>query len=89
MVDADKHHTYDPVGCKECNNSGFYDRIAVYETLIFTDKVKELVVNNASTLEIREQALKEGYLPLVVEGIKKVLEGYTTLEELNSKLLFY
>ncbi len=87
--DTEKHHTYDPVGCKECNNSGFYDRIAVFETLIFTDAIKELVVNNASTLDIRKQALEEGYLPLVVDGIKKVIEGVTTLEELNSKLLFY
>ena len=50
---------------------------------------KDLIVKNASTLEIREEAYKEGYKPMLIEGINKVLKGITTLEELNSKLLFY
>lgn len=87
--DLDNAVTYDPVGCKECNNSGFYDRIAIYETLLFTDKIKEMVGNNESTLAIREQALKEGYKPLIIEGLNKVIDGSTTLNELNTKLLFY
>lgn len=87
--DLDNAVTYDPVGCKECNNSGFYERIAITETLLFTDKVKEMVGNNESTLAIREQALKEGYKPLIIEGLNKVIEGITTLDELNTKLLFY
>ena len=81
--------TYDAKGCEKCNNSGFFDRIGVFETLLISDSIKELIVKDASTLEIREQAYKEGYKPLVVEGIKKVIEGLTTLEELNNKLLFY
>ena len=81
--------TYDAVGCDKCNNSGYFDRIAIYETLLITDPIKELIVKNASTLEIREEAYKEGYKPLLIEGIRKVLEGITTLDELNSKLLFY
>ena len=87
--EVDKHVTYDPVGCKECNNSGYYDRIAMFETLIVTDNIKELIVNNASTLEIRDEALKEGYKPLLVDGIKKVMDGITTLSEVNNQLLFY
>lgn len=87
--DLDNAVTYDPVGCKECNNSGFYERIAITETLLFTDKVKEMVGNNESTLAIREQALKEGYKPLIIEGLNKVIDGVTTLNELNTKLLFY
>ena len=88
--EVDDALTYDPVGCEECNNSGYYDRIAIYETLLFTDKIKEeLIVNGASTIEIRKEALKESYKPLIVEGIRKVINGTTNLEELNSKLLFY
>lgn len=87
--DVENAVTYDAVGCEKCNNSGYYDRIAVFETLLFTDKIKEMVINNASTLEIRDEALKEGYRPLLVEGIKRVIDGTTTLNELNSKLLFY
>lgn len=87
--DVDNHTTFDPVGCEYCNNSGFYDRIAVFETLLVDDDIKELIVKDASTLEIREEALKHGYKPLLVDGITKVVEGITTLEELNRKLLFY
>ena len=87
--DVENAVTYDAVGCEKCNNSGYYDRIAIFETLLFTDKIKEMVINNASTLEIRDEAMKEGYKPLLVEGIKRVIDGTTTLNELNNKLLFY
>ena len=87
--DVDNHVTYDPVGCSECNNSGYFDRIAMFETLIITDSIKELIVNGASTIQIRDEALKEGYKPLLVDGIFKVMEGITTLQEINNQLLFY
>lgn len=81
--------TFDAVGCDKCNQSGYYDRIAIFETLLITDPIKELIVKDASTLEIREEAYKEGYKPMIIEGLNKVISGMTTLEELNSKLLFY
>ena len=87
--DVDNHVTYDPVGCSECNNSGYFDRIAMFETLLITDSIKELIVNGASTLQIRDEALKEGYKPLLVDGLFKVMEGITTLQEINNQLLFY
>ena len=61
----------------------------MFETLIITDTIKELIVNNASTLQIRDEALKEGYKPLLVDGISKVINGITTMEEINNQLLFY
>ena len=85
----EEHHTYEAVGCDECNNSGYYDRIAIFEILLFSDPIKELIINGKSTIEIRNEALKEGYKPLIVQGIDRVVDGTTTLEELNSKLLFY
>ena len=87
--DLSNVRTYDAVGCDKCNNSGYFDRIAIFETLLITDPIKELIVKDASTLEIREEAYKEGYKPMIIEGLKKVINGTTTLEELNSKLLFY
>ncbi len=87
--DIDNKVTYDAVGCKECNNSGYFDRIAIFETLLLSDNIKDLIIKNASTFEIRDEALKEGYQPMLIDGIKKVIEGITTLEELNDKLLFY
>ena len=81
--------TYSPVGCKRCNNVGFVGRIGVFEILDLDDDIKELVMNGASSIEIRKQALKGKYKPLVVDGIRKVIDGITNLEELNRKLLIF
>ncbi len=82
-------NTYDAIGCKHCNNTGFYDRIGVFEILNITDEIKTEIMKGKSSIEIREEALKQGYRPLVVDGLRKVVQGYTTLEELNKKLLIY
>ena len=81
--------TYTPVGCKKCNDSGFLGRIGVFEILNIDDEIKEMIMNGASSLEIRRQALKGSYKPLVVDGLRKVTDGVTTLEELNRKLLIF
>lgn len=88
-VDFDKLKTYDAVGCKKCNNIGYYGRIGVFEILDITDEIKELIVKGASTIEIRNKALEQNYKPLIMDGIHKVLGGYTTLEELNKQLVIY
>lgn len=82
-------HTYDTVGCNYCNNSGFYGRIGIFEVLNISEEIKELIINNESSLEIRREAIKQGYKPLVIDGFNKILDGYTTLKELNSKLVIY
>lgn len=81
--------TYDVVGCEHCNNSGYYDRIGIFEVLPIDDEIRELITNDSSTLKIKEEALKGTYKPLVVDGIKKVLNGITTLQELNNKLVIF
>ena len=81
--------TYQAVGCKECNQSGYLDRIGIFEILNIDDEIKDLISRDASSLEIRKKALELGYKPLVVDGIKKVLDGITTLEEVNNKLIIY
>ena len=81
--------TYDAVGCKYCNNTGYYDRIGIFEVLLINDDIRELIINDASSLEIRKKALEIGYKPLIVDGVNKILDGITTLEELNNKLIIY
>ncbi|MBQ9297479.1 MAG: type II/IV secretion system protein [Clostridia bacterium] len=81
--------TYTAVGCEHCDHTGYYGRIAAFELLEMTELIKELVINDESTIEIRRQAIKNGYRPLAVDGIRKVLNGITTLEELNKKLLIF
>lgn len=87
--DLNGKKTYEAVGCKKCNGTGYYERIGIFEVLLVNEEIKELITQDASSLEIRKKALETGYEPLIVDGIKKVLEGVTTLEELNNKLIIY
>ena len=81
--------TYDAIGCKYCNNTGYFERMGIFEVLELTDELKQEIMSGKSSIEIRKEALKGSYRPLVVDGIRKVIEGHTTLQELNKKLLFY
>ena len=88
-INLDGVKTYDPVGCKDCDNTGYFSRIGVFEILNITDNIKEAIIKGEPSSEIRKIALQEGYRPLIIDGIKKVTNGITTLEELNNKLLFF
>ena len=87
--DLEGKYTYDAVGCKDCNNSGYYERIGIFEILSIDDNIKELLISGASAIEVRNEALKGSYRPLVVDGINKVLDGFTNLNEIDRKLIIY
>lgn len=88
-INLDGVKTYDAVGCKHCNNTGYYERIGVFEVLDISDEIKDLLVKGASSIEIRNKALELGYKPLVTDGIQKVVKGITNLQELNNKLVIF
>jgi type IV pilus assembly protein PilB len=69
-------------GCPTCNNSGYKGRVALYEVMRFTDELKELVLQGASTAELKLAAIKGGMATLRMSGISKMLEGMTTPEEI-------
>ena len=85
--DLKNKKTYDAVGCEFCNNIGYIDRIAVFEILKITDEIKELISNNESPIKIKKEALKNGYEPLEIDGIRKVIDGIIDMKELDKKLL--
>jgi len=76
-------------GCKECNNTGYYDRIGIFEVLSINDEIKELIVEGASSIQIKNNAFENGYKPLVVDGIKKVINGITNMDEIDKTLIIY
>ncbi len=88
-VDLKDMKTFDSLGCDYCNGTGFYDRIGIFEFLDMTDELKDLIVSGAPSMDIRKKAIEQGYKPLIVDGIRKVLRGETTIGELNKKLLFF
>lgn len=68
-------------GCNTCQKTGFKGRIGIYEMLMVNSKVRQLIFQEASTTEIRTQAIQDGMSTLFNDGVKKVLRGMTTIEE--------
>ena len=68
-------------GCDNCNNTGYKGRIALFELMILNDKIRDMVLGNASTDELREEARSNGMLPLREFGIAVAVDGITTLDE--------
>jgi len=69
-------------GCRTCNGSGYKGRVALYEIMRFNDSLKEMVLQGSSTAELKAAAIKTGMLTLRMSGIRKVLDGVTTTEEI-------
>ena len=74
---------YKPVGCVECNGLGFRGRKAITEFLTLTDHIKELILDRRPTSELRIAAIADGMTSLREAGLEKVLQGETTLREVN------
>lgn len=72
---------YEPSGCPNCNHTGYKGRLALFELLEVSQEIRKLVVNNAPTNIIFEQAVKEGMRTLAADGVDKALQGQTSLEE--------
>ena len=68
-------------GCEECLHTGFRGRIAIYEILPFSDRIKEMTVNRATAADIKKEALRQGMRTLRTSGWKRISAGETTPEE--------
>ncbi len=68
-------------GCRTCNGTGYKGRIALYEVMRFTDSLKEMVLQGASTAELKMAAVRAGMMTLRMSGIGKILDGVTSPEE--------
>jgi type IV pilus assembly protein PilB len=80
---ADKATPMKGNGCKTCNGSGYKGRVALYEVMRFSDSLKEMVLQGASTAELKAAAVKNGMSSLRMSGIGKILAGVTTIEEVG------
>jgi type IV pilus assembly protein PilB len=76
---ATVHHG---AGCKRCNKTGYKGRVALYEVMHVGDEIKEGVLQGYSAMELKAAAIKAGMQTLRMSGIKKILEGTTTIEEI-------
>jgi type II secretory ATPase GspE/PulE/Tfp pilus assembly ATPase PilB-like protein/DNA-binding NarL/FixJ family response regulator len=70
-------------GCKQCNQTGYYGRIGIFELLPATDSLKKLIVKKESADKIREAAIGEGMSTLLREGLTSVVKGLTDFEQVR------
>lgn len=72
---------YKGKGCETCNNSGNKGRVGVYEVMIMSERLRDIILNGGSTDDIRKQAIDEGMLSLRESALRKALIGTTSIEE--------
>jgi len=77
------HTFYEGVGCIECNGTGYKGRMAICELLDLTDRIREMILDKRPTSEIKKLARDEGMRFLRESAVERVLEGVTTLREIN------
>ena len=71
-----------PRGCDKCGNTGYSGRLGVYEMLSVNEQMESLVANRGAADEIRRMARGHGMRTLREDGLRKVLQGTTTIDEL-------
>ena len=72
---------FEPGGCRTCNDRGYKGRVALYEVMPLWDSLKELVINGASTAELKAEAIRLGMQTLRMAAIGKLKSGMTSIEE--------
>lgn len=78
----DNIKVYEGKGCKVCHNTGYSGRIGIYEVLEISEKIRKVIVQKNDASAIRKIAISEGMTTLLDDGMQKVLDGTTTIEEL-------
>ncbi len=68
-------------GCGTCNNTGYKGRVGLYEVFELSEEVRQLVLEGASSIELKHKAVEEGMLSLRRSGLQKVRDGLTTMDE--------
>ena len=68
-------------GCERCNGTGYKGRVGLYEVMEITEELRELILVGASGLELKRKAVEDGMVTLRRSGLRKVMDGVTTIEE--------
>ncbi len=80
---GDRPNLHRSKGCKECGGTGYHGRTGMFEVLVINSHIKDMIVSNAQEEAIRKVAMAGGMIPMYKDGIAKVRQGITTLDELQ------
>jgi type II secretory ATPase GspE/PulE/Tfp pilus assembly ATPase PilB-like protein len=75
---------YKAVGCDECLQAGYRGRLAIFEIMLMSSEIAKLTMTRSDTGLIKQEAVKEGMTTLVEDGLRRIREGVTSLEEVLS-----
>ncbi len=78
---GDKFKLFRGKGCPECNNTGYFGRLGIFEVLPVSEKIGRLILERSPASEIEKQAVEEGMITMKQDGYLKVVEGISTIEE--------
>ena len=76
-----------PIGCEKCRGKGFRGRLGIFEIMVADDEIRQMINHNATTLQLRQRTRELGMRTLREDGIRKVLAGMTTAEEVISSTM--
>ena len=79
--EVDNRPFYRGIGCEKCNNSGYKKRVGIFELLIISEPIQQLINNREPSQVIRQQAIADGMITLRRDGINQILNGITTAKE--------
>jgi type IV pilus assembly protein PilB len=73
---------YRGLGCKKCRNTGYIGRIAIHEMFVPDDKLLDMIAQDVTLKQLRLASIKNGMIPLHIDGVEKVKAGITTIDEI-------
>ena len=76
-----------PIGCEKCRGKGFRGRLGIFEIMVADDEIRQMINHSATTLQLRQRTRELGMRTLREDGIRKVLAGMTTAEEVISSTM--
>jgi type IV pilus assembly protein PilB len=79
--DAKSVQVFEKKGCEKCNNTGYKGRVGLFEVMEVDEELREMIMQNSSTSELRQKAKEKGMLTLRMSGLEKVKLGVTSIEE--------
>ncbi|MEW4455850.1 ATPase, T2SS/T4P/T4SS family [Bremerella sp. JC817] len=82
LMSKEEHCLYHPVGCRKCRGVGYAGRMGIYELLVSSENLRQMVHDNVSSWEIKQAAMKEGMTTLRQYGWRKAMGGVTSVEEI-------
>ena len=74
---------FGPVGCEACSSTGYRSRVGIHELLVNSEELKKVIYAKGRATEIREVAMKQGMSTLMQDGIRKMINGQTDLDEVR------